>query len=112
MDSYEMEPAQEAAQAQGAGRKYAEFSLTFTDAWEKKEVDFTFRFAKPGKMLIKQMQKTAPRDSAQAARNLLVNIIHPEEKAIFMAACEEYPGLMTSFSGAIIKAVGIGDVGN
>ena len=94
------------------GRIYADFSHSFTDAWEKKDIEFTFRFGKPNKMVIKQMQKTAARDSAQASRNLLVNIIHPDDKAEFLTAAEEYPGLVTSFATAVIKAVGIGEVGN
>lgn len=100
------------AQTPDSGKKYAEFSHSFTDVWEEREASFTFRFARPGVPQIKQMQKTAGKDSALAARNLLAGIIHPEEKEAFLSAAEQYPGLITSFAGAIIKAVGIADLGN
>ena len=103
-----------AEQNQGAsdGRKYAPFFHSFTDPWEDAELEFTFRFAKPGVLAIKQLQKTAGRDSARASRNLIVNVIHPEDKEAFFAAADQYPGLITSYATALAKAVGIGDLGN
>lgn len=111
-DDMEQETAQGTEMETGNGKKYATFSHTFTDDWEGKEVDLSFRFSKPTPLLIKSMQKLAPRDSARASRNLLVNIVHPDDKAAFLSAVEEYPGLLTSFATAVIKGVGIGDVGN
>ena len=98
--------------AQENGKKYARFEHNFVDAWEGTEKEFSFRFAKPTKTQIKMMQKTAVKDAAQAAQNLLVNIIHPDEKEALLSAADEYPGLITSFAGGIIKAVGIADLGN
>ena len=97
---------------ENGGLKYATFEHTFTDKWEDVEKDFSFRFAKPTKMHIQRMQQTAGKNSAQAARNLLADIIHPEDKETFLSAAEAYPGLITSYAGAVIKAVGIADLGN
>ena len=94
------------------GRKYATFPHTFVDAWEDTEKSFEFRFAKPTKVQIQRMQQTAGKNSGMAARNLLLEIIHPDDKEPFSAAIEEYPGLTTSYAGAVIKAVGIADLGN
>ena len=93
-------------------KKYAKFNHSFSDPWEGTEQEFSFRFARPSKVQIKLMQKAAVKDYSQAMQNLLINIIHPDEKATLVAAAENYPGLYTSFGGAIIKAVGIADLGN
>ncbi len=98
--------------AADSGKKYATFDHAFVDVWDETEKTFSFRFCRPSKVQIKMMQKTAGKDPTQAAQNLLVNIIHPDDKAAFLVAVEEYPGLITSFAGAIIKAVGIADLGN
>lgn len=88
-------------------RKYAAIPLTFNDIWEEKDVEYNFRFAKPTKMEIKRLQDTAVKNSTQAARNILLSTIHPEEKEALVAAMDEYPGIATSYSTALIKAVGL-----
>lgn len=98
-------------------RKFAPFKLTFTDPWaedeEKREVEMSFRFAKPTKTQIKRMQDTAGRNGAQAMRDIVLGTIHPEDKDALLAKIEEYPGATTSFSSALLKAVGIStDLGN
>lgn len=95
-----------------ANTQYAVFEHSFTDRWSEEEKEFSFRFAKPSKPQMQRMQQTAVKNSALAARNLLVEIVHPEEKEAFLAAADEYPGLITSYAGAVIKAVGIADLGN
>ena len=92
-------------------RKYAPFDLTFTDKWEDKEVELSLRFAKPTKMEIKRLQDVAGKNPTQAARNLLLATIHPDDKERLTEALEEYPGIATTFS--LIRAVGIAaDLGN
>lgn len=94
-------------------RKYAAIPLSFRDIWEDEDKEFNFRFAKPGKMEMKRLQDTAVKNSSQASRNLLVSIIHPDDKESLLAAMEEYPGIATSYSTAVIKAVGLtADLGN
>lgn len=94
-------------------RKYAEFSHSFVDPWadDGEETSFTFRFAKPNKAQIKRMQDTAGKSAALASRNLLSEIVHSDEKDALLAAFDEYPGLVTAFASAIIKGIGIADLG-
>ena len=93
--------------------KYAEFSHSFRDPWEGEDVELCFHFAKPTKPQIKRLQDTAGRNPTQAARNLLLEAVAPEEKEDLTAKMDAYPGIATSFSTALIKAVGISaDLGN
>ena len=71
-------------------RKYAPFDLTFTDKWEDKEVELSLRFAKPTKMEIKRLQDVAGKNPTQAARNLLLATIHPDDKERLTEALEEW----------------------
>lgn len=100
-------------------RKFVVFTHTFEDPWagesadEAQTVSLKFRFAKPGKTQIQRLQDKATRNPAQAAKNLLLDIIHPEDRQAFTACLEEYPGIATSFATAIIKGVGISaELGN
>ena len=94
-------------------RKYAPFDLTFTDKWEDREVELSLRFAKPTKMEIKRLQDVAGKNPTQAARNLLLATIHPDDKERLTEALEEHPAIATTFSTALIRAVGIAaDLGN
>lgn len=94
-------------------RKYASFELSFMDKWENAEVELSFRFAKPTKMEIKRLQDTAGKNAGQAARNLLLSTVHPDDREKLTQAMEDYPGIVTSYSTALIKAVGISaDLGN
>lgn len=94
-------------------RKYASFPLSFRDPWEEQDVELSFRFAKPTTTEVKRLQDTAGRNAAQAARNLLLATVHPEDKDRLVSVIEDYPGVVTTYSSAIIKAIGISaDTGN
>lgn len=100
-------------------RKYVPFTHSFEDPWagdsadEPQTVSLTFRFAKPTKAQIQRLQDKATRNPAQASKNLLLDVIHPEDRQEFTARLEEYPGIATSFATAIIKGVGISaELGN
>lgn len=100
-------------------RKYAVFTHSFADPWagetadDALEVSLTFHFAKPTKLQIQRLQDKAGKNPAQAARNLLMDVICPDEKDALLQAMEDYPGIATSFSTAIIKGVGISaELGN
>ncbi len=100
-------------------RKYVAFTHTFSDPWsadnaeDGADVSFTFHFAKPTKLQIQRLQDKASKNPAQAARNLILDVIRPDEKDALLEAIEEYPGIATSFSTAIIKGVGISnELGN
>lgn len=95
------------------GVKYAEFPHSFRDPWEKADIEVSFRFSKPTRTQIKRLSDTAGRNPMQAARDLLISTIHPDDKDELLAKLEEYPGLATSFSGVLIKSIGItADLGN
>lgn len=100
-------------------RKYVKFTHSFDDPWagedadDAKNVSVTFRFAKPTKTQIQRLQDKAVKNSGQASRNLLLDVIHPEEREELLEKIEEYPGIATSFATAIIRGVGISaELGN
>lgn len=100
-------------------RKFVPFTHSFEDPWggesaeDAQSVTLTFRFAKPGKTQIQRLQDKAAKNPAQAAKNLLLDVIHPDDREAFTASLEDYPGIATSFASAIIKGVGISaDLGN
>ena len=100
-------------------RTYVKFTHSFDDPWagedaeDAKNVSVTFRFAKPTKTQIQRLQDKAVKNSGQASRNLLLDVIHPEEREELLAKIDEYPGIATSFATAIIRGVGISaELGN
>jgi hypothetical protein len=101
------------ANATGDGREYALLALSFHDHWKDADIELSFRFSKPTKTQIKRLSDTAVRNSAQAARDILLGTIHPEEKAELLEKLEEYSGIATSYASVLIKGVGISaDLGN
>lgn len=98
------------------GRKFVRFTHTFTDHFlpeEMSEVSISFHFSKPTEPQIKRLQNTAGRDSSGAARNLLISTVLPDQRDRLKSTLEEYVGLATTFSTALIKSVGISaDLGN
>lgn len=106
-------------EAKDNNRKYVSFSHTFSDPWSGEnaedalDVTLTFRFSKPTKTQIQRLQDKAPKNPGQASRNLLLEVVHPEDKQGLSEAMEEYPGIATSFATAIIRGVGISaELGN
>jgi hypothetical protein len=99
--------------APATGRKYASFPHSFRDPWEDADIEMSFRFAKPTRTQIKRLTDTAGRNALQAARDLLLATVHPEDKDELLANLENYPGIATSYSTVLIKSVGISaDLGN
>ena len=100
-------------------RKYVKLTHSFEDPWAGESAEYanavsvTFRFAKPTKTNIQRLQDKAAKNYSQASRNLLIDVIHPEEREELMEKMEEYPGIATSFATAIIRGVGISaELGN
>ncbi len=94
-------------------KKYAEFTHSFNDPWDDQEVEISCRFAKPTKAQVARLQDNAAKNASQASRNLLLSTVHPEDKDKLNQTMEDYPGVATSFSTAIIKGIGISaDLGN
>jgi hypothetical protein len=96
-----------------ADRGYAPFTHSFRDPWKDADVELKFRFAKPSRTQIKRLSDMAGKNSMQAARDLLLGTVHPDDKDGLLSALEEYPGTAISFSTALIRTVGISaDLGN
>ena len=93
-------------------RKYVSFDHSWTDPWTGDEVSVAYRFAKPTPAQIKRMQATASKNAPAAARNLILDVIHAEDREAFQRESENYPGLVTTMAGALIKSVGLADLGN
>ena len=103
--------------SQTDSRKFVAFSYTFSDPWagenadgsleDAQDVTLSFRFAKPGQTQIQRMQDKAMKAPGQAARNLLLDMVHPDDKQELMDSMEKYPGVTVSLAGAILKGVGI-----
>jgi len=97
----------------GGNVKYAVIRHSFRDPWEDAEVEVCLRFSKPTRVDVKRLTDTAARNAMQAARDLLISTIHPEDKEELTAKLEAYPGLATSYSTALIKGIGVSaDLGN
>ena len=100
-------------------RKYVLFSHAFSDPWAGESVDdaqdvtLSFRFAKPTKTQIQRLQDKAAKNAALASRNLLLDTIHPDDKDALIQNMDDYPGIITSFSTAMLRGVGISqELGN
>jgi hypothetical protein len=101
------------ANATGENREYAAFAHSFRDPWKDADVELTYRFARPTKTQIKRLSDTAGKNAIQAARDLLLGTVHPDDKDKLLSDLEDYPGIAMSFSTGIIKTVGISsDLGN
>jgi hypothetical protein len=80
--------------------------------WTGESVTLTFRFAKPTKMQIERTNKEVQKNKVDRGfKNLLVSLVHPDEKDKFLEATDEYPGLVTSLSDAIYAKLGYASVG-
>lgn len=98
------------------GRKYVRFTHSFIDNFlpvEMSDVSISFHFSKPTEPQIKRLQNTAGKDASGASRNLLISTVYPDQRERLKSTLEEYPGIATTFSTALIKSVGISaDLGN
>lgn len=91
-----------------AEKKYIELNLTFNDAWaDNQETTLIFRFCKPTKADITRFQATAAKNNTNAMRELLLAVIHEEDKQTFIDALEEYPGILITFTNPILSSVGV-----
>ncbi len=93
--------------------KYSEFSHTFTDKWaDDEEITCAYQFRKPNKSEVNRLTKEAQKSSGAANHNLLITLVHPDDKARMLADLENYPGLAVTFANGLLKASGFGDLGN
>lgn len=97
--------------------RYAACSHTFTDPWqgdenEGLEVTVKYRLKKPSKAAIERFTKQGTKDLRNAQNNLILAIIHPDDKDKFRSDVAEYPGLLMSISEWVAKAAGFASLGN
>lgn len=92
--------------------KYATLTHSFNDPWaDDTEVSISFSFAKPTTAQIKRFQDTVGKNSAQASRNLVTSTVSEEDQEKLNTAIEEYPGILATFSEALLRSVGVGQLG-
>lgn len=92
--------------------KYVEVEHSFLDRFEDEDVAFKFRFKKPSTPQANRVQKTALKNAGQAFRNLIMEVVHPDDLSGLKAALDDYPGLASTFGGGLMASIGFGDLGN
>ncbi len=92
---------------------YRELTHTWTDIFDDdKEKTASFRFCRPSGTQIKRLQSGAVKNASAASYQLLLDTVHPDDKERFIKEQEQYPALVTTFSGVILKSCGLADLGN
>lgn len=93
--------------------KYVTAGHTWADPWnDDKEVTCEYQFRKPGRADIARFTKEGPKSVSMAQNNLLISLIHPDDAERLKRDLEEYPALLTTLSGWVMKGSGFGDMGN
>lgn len=91
-------------------KKYVELSHSFTDMWSEdpdKETVLSFRFCKPTKADMARFQSSGAKNGSNASRELLLSLVHEEDKERLLEALEEYPGILITFVNPILSAAGV-----
>jgi len=86
---------------------YKEFSHSFIDEFLDKEVKISARFRKPNRPEVDRFNQAAVKKVETASNNLLLDIVHAEDKERFTADINEYPGVITTVAGVILKSLGL-----
>jgi hypothetical protein len=94
------------------GLSYKEFKHDVYDPFTEKDVSVCLRFAKPAGKDTERAQKQMMKSPGLALKNLCASAVHPDDKAEMTEKFAEYPGLSSTFGGALLKACGFGDLGN
>ncbi|MFH2064987.1 MAG: hypothetical protein ABIK15_07310 [Pseudomonadota bacterium] len=95
-----------------AGAEYVEISHKFFDRFEKKEVDCAFRFRRPTAQMASRAQKRMMKTPIPALQDLCMDAIHEDDRKRFLDTGKTYPGLYSTFGGALLNSIGFGDLGN
>ena len=99
-------------QQQDIGEKYVELKHSFLDRFKDEDVELAFRFKRPSVPQSNRVQKTALKNAGAAFKNLILETVHPDDKQGLQAALDDYPGLASTFGGALMGSCGFGDLGN
>ncbi|MGE4319623.1 MAG: hypothetical protein AB7E96_12065 [Deferribacterales bacterium] len=80
--------------------------------WGGDSVKITHKFSKPSKTMIERTNADIQKNKGERAMaTLLLQLVHPDEKAALTSELEDYPGLKQSFSDAIYVKLGYNSVG-
>jgi|GEM_PF-1827369 len=103
----------EEQQSQEVEQEYTELAHNWFHPWQNREITCAYRFRQPGQSEINRYTKEAGKgSSATAHQNLLVSIVHPEDKSRMLTDFKQYPGLPPALGNWALKASGYNDLGN
>ncbi len=91
-------------------KKYVELKHCFLDMWSEhpeQETCLAFRFSKPNKADSARFQATGTKNSTNAMRELLLALIHEEDRQNFLDTLEEHPGILITFTNPILASSGV-----
>ena len=92
--------------------KYKEFTHTFRDEFEEKEVSVSVRFKRPNVQSANRAQKGMMKSPGTAFSTLCLDAVHPDDKAKMQEAFKTWPGLASTFGNELLKSMGFGELGN
>jgi hypothetical protein len=92
--------------------QYVALRHSFLDRFAGEDVEVKFRFKRPSTQQANRVQKTALKNAATAFTNLIMETVHPDDKGALQEALRDYPGLASTFGGALMGSCGFGDLGN
>ena len=84
-------------------RAYFPVTTDFFDMWEQKTVKQTFRFSLPHMTAVEAVAVLAGEDREKAAQVLLMNCVHPEDKARLEKHIRQYPVFAQSCANTIME---------
>ncbi len=93
-------------------KEYHEFTHEFFDTFRGEDVSFSIRFTPPSPQATERAQKQMLKSPNLSLKNLCMSAVHPDDKEAMKEAFKAYPGLASTFGGALLKACGFGDLGN
>lgn len=96
----------------GTDAGYKTFTHDFFNAFTEQDVSVSVRFTQPGPKSTERAQKQMMKSPNMAMKNLCVGAVHPDDKTRMEEAFASFPGLASTFGGALLKACGFGDLGN
>ncbi|NDY73987.1 hypothetical protein DO021_19650 [Desulfobacter hydrogenophilus] len=105
-------PIENTEEQAATGPKYKAFTHDFFDSFSEQDVSVSLRFAQPGAKSTERAQKQMMKSPTLALKNLCAGSVHPDDKALMTEKFEAFPGLASTFGGALLKACGFGDLGN
>jgi len=90
--------------------KYFSINVSFNDL-DGKEITADFRIKNPNRAQISRCLQKLNKDMIGSLRNLVFDIIHPEDKENFKVLSEQYSGIAASVGNKILEGVGFDSLG-